>query len=273
MGKQRRIKGADPACKEQRPSHEKKKTNSRPKDLDVQEIPFKLREIMKSRLEMKQPKKKRKRRAENQGAPSAPFPGDIPVPKFKRKKRESVGAYLGRMNRETQHVIFLSKNQVERKPEEELEGTEEGVTQKEGSQKEKSQRKKNFEKRKQDRILRKKEEKNATLLEKDIFRDTVKFGEVVMEPPSFTVKPRKSTVKNNPGEKQLLLKKLFDKGTAPPVLQKPAVSLARQRLIQEERERVVQAYRDLKKRKQQQQDTERRLSRPRKRERRSIQPL
>lgn len=43
--------------------------------------------------------------------------GNIPVPHFKRKKQESVGAYLRRMDNETKHVLFLTKNQVERKPE------------------------------------------------------------------------------------------------------------------------------------------------------------
>lgn len=43
--------------------------------------------------------------------------GDIPVPHFKRGKRESVKAYVQRMERETKHVMFLSKNQVDRKPE------------------------------------------------------------------------------------------------------------------------------------------------------------
>jgi hypothetical protein len=42
---------------------------------------------------------------------------EIAVPHFKRKKDESKKAYLGRMNTETDHVMFLTKNQVERKPE------------------------------------------------------------------------------------------------------------------------------------------------------------
>ena len=42
---------------------------------------------------------------------------EIPVPHFKRKKDESKKAYLGRMNTETDHVMFLTKNQAERKPE------------------------------------------------------------------------------------------------------------------------------------------------------------
>ncbi|CAI9560831.1 unnamed protein product, partial [Staurois parvus] len=80
----------------------KKKTNSTPKDPDTQEIPFKLREIMKSRMEMDKPKKRR-RPVQTRGRHSEGLQTDIPVPKFKRERNESVGAFLSRMNRETQH--------------------------------------------------------------------------------------------------------------------------------------------------------------------------
>lgn len=43
--------------------------------------------------------------------------GDIPVPHFKRRKRESEKAYMRRMENETKRVLFLTKNQVDRKPE------------------------------------------------------------------------------------------------------------------------------------------------------------
>lgn len=46
-----------------------------------------------------------------------PCDGDIPVPHFKRRKQESVKAYVRRMENETKHVLFLTKNQVDRKPE------------------------------------------------------------------------------------------------------------------------------------------------------------
>lgn len=48
-----------------------------------------------------------------------PCDGDIPVPHFKRRKQESEKAYVRRMENETKHVLFLSKNQVDRKPEQE----------------------------------------------------------------------------------------------------------------------------------------------------------
>ncbi|XP_069809160.1 coiled-coil domain-containing protein 137 isoform X2 [Dendropsophus ebraccatus] len=229
--------------------HEKKKTNSKPKDLDSQEIPFKLREIMRSRLEMNNPKKKKKKKKERpvkkQGPDSEELQTDIAVPTFKRKQHESEYSYLGRMNRETQHVMFLSKNQPDRMPEKEVD--EKGEPVKDSAKKEKSQKKKEFDRRRLDKFLKKKEEKKETRLEKDLLTDKVMFGEVVMEPPSLTVKPRKSAAETKPGEKKLLLKSLLDRSSsaAPP----PAMSLARKRLLEDERERVVQAYRDIKKRK------------------------
>ncbi|KAM4662024.1 coiled-coil domain-containing protein 137 [Discoglossus pictus] len=251
MGKHQKIKAcSQTSAPDQKRSNEKKKTNSKPQVLDFQEIPFKLREIMKSRMEMKNPKKKRKRKPEKQGSQNAELQTDIPVPKFKRKKRESVGAYLQRMEQETQHVMFLSKNQPDRVPEKDPETTEDGKEQKEKLPKEKSQKKKEFDRRRQEKILKKKEEKRVNLMEKEMFEDRVKFGEVAMEPPSFTVKPRKSSAVTKPGEKQLLLKKLLDKDNAP--AKPPPTSLARQRLLEEERERVVHAYRELKKRQQEQ---------------------
>lgn len=50
--------------------------------------------------------------------------GDIPVPHFRRGKREDVKSYLQRMENETKHVLFLTKNQVERKPELEMDKQE-----------------------------------------------------------------------------------------------------------------------------------------------------
>ncbi|XP_027706083.1 coiled-coil domain-containing protein 137 [Vombatus ursinus] len=224
----------------------KKKVNSKPKNLDDQEIPFRLREIMKSRQEMKRHISKKKRKAvqvafrqkfekEAMGSLS-----DIPVPKFKQGKKESDKAYVHRMEQEAQHVIFLSENQEERKPE------KAGPSQ---PKKEKSQRKKEFQRRRLDKVRHQKEEKAIAGLEKELFQDSVKFGEVVLQPPELTAKPRKSTNSDKLGKKSLLLTSLLTSSNAP---QPRAVSLARQRIVAEERERVVQAYRELKKHKQQQ---------------------
>ncbi|KAM9296792.1 coiled-coil domain-containing protein 137 [Gastrophryne carolinensis] len=227
----------------------KKKTNSKPKDLDAQEIPFKLREIMRSRMEMNKPKKKKKPPpppARKPGPGSAAQQTDIPVPKFRRGKSESEYGFLTRMNRETELVMFLSKNQAERLPEMELDLGRDALPD-EGAKKNKSDKKREFDRRRLDKFYKKKEERKALRLEEEMFKDRVAFGEVAMEPPSLTAQPKKSVATVKPGQKQLLLKKLLDggggAGNAPPI------SMARKRMVEEERERVVQAYRDLKKRK------------------------
>uniref|UniRef100_A0A8C3XU35 Coiled-coil domain containing 137 n=1 Tax=Chelydra serpentina TaxID=8475 RepID=A0A8C3XU35_CHESE len=207
--------------------HEKKKTNSKPKHLDEQEIPYRLRELIKSREEMKNPKNRKRRK-------TGKAQGDIPVPKFKRRKQESVSAYIQRMEQETQHVLFLTKNQLQREPE-----TEEPAP-------EKSQKKKEFHHKRLEKMRKKREEKKAAMLEKALFQDPVQFGEVAMQPPALTVKPRKGVLKEKVSSYHPALPMLLSLTPTAPM------SLARQRIVEEERERVIQAYRTIKKRRQRQ---------------------
>lgn len=87
-------------------------------------------------------------------------------------------------------------------------------------------------------------------MEQELLQDTVKFGEVVLQPPELTAQPRKSTNRNQPGKKSLMLKMLLSPGG---VSQQPqATSLARQRIVGEERERAMHAYKALKKLRRQQ---------------------
>lgn len=107
------------------------------------------------------------------------------------------------------------------------------------------------------------------------FQDNVPFGEVAMAPPSLNIKPKKAQVKTHVSScalttlllcqlddchvfnhlscliqdsKKLLLNSLL--GHTVTFASKP--SMARQRIMEEERERVVQAYRHLKKQRQEQ---------------------
>ncbi|XP_063309504.1 coiled-coil domain-containing protein 137-like [Pelobates fuscus] len=258
MGKHRVNRTADKPERPGRPqrslpgpgqphSNMKKKTNSAPRDLDLQEIPFKLREIMKSKLLMGKKKPKKKKRKERLLPLNDEIQTKIPIPKFKRRKRECVGAYLDRMEREVQHVIFLSKNQPDVIPELEVPKEETAQQESPSEPQEKSQKKKAFHMRKENKASKKKEENEVNRLEMDMFKDPVMFGEVVMEPPTLTAKPRKSITNSKPGTKSLLLKKLFAKEG--PSVKPPPVSMARKRMIQEERERVIDAYRQMKKKK------------------------
>ncbi|XP_013921353.1 PREDICTED: coiled-coil domain-containing protein 137 [Thamnophis sirtalis] len=222
-----------------RGSHVKKKANSKPDCLDQQEIPYRLREIMRSRNELKKPTRKKKKPANKQKPQSE---GDIPVPKFKRRRGETETSYNRRMDREIEHVRFLTENQTQREPEKEIQVQE------------KSQRKKEFQKKRLEKIRKQKTEKKITMLEKDLLKDPVNFGEVALQPPTLTAKPRKSVIKDKGDQRQqLLLTSLLGSGRKASVNKSFPASLARQRIVQEERERVVQAYRDIKKRKQQQQ--------------------
>lgn len=115
----------------------------------LKHIPFRLREIMKSKERMKAGPLKSKKQKEGEVEKGLGYffvheiiptghktfayhvvalipktkpegdsqDGDIPVPRFKRRKNENVKAYLQRMERGVNHVLFLTKNQVERKPE------------------------------------------------------------------------------------------------------------------------------------------------------------
>ncbi|XP_056257610.1 coiled-coil domain-containing protein 137 [Seriola aureovittata] len=225
------------------PSDTKLKRDDKPKKAKQQDhlkhIPFRLREIMKSKERMKTGPLGSKKLKEAPSPKSKPEEdsqdGDIPVPHFRRGKDESEKAYLQRMERETQHVLFLTKNQVDRKPEL-------------GADKGKSEKKKEYDKVRLQRLQQKKLNRQEDMMEKEMFVDHVPFGEVSMAPPSLSTKPRKAQVKSQKASKDLLLNSLLGHTMASTA--KP--SMARQRIMEEERERAVEAYRHLKKQKQQQ---------------------
>ncbi|NXI81043.1 CC137 protein, partial [Rhipidura dahli] len=223
-------------------SRKEKKDNMKPKHPDEQEIPFRLRELMRSREAMKRPEPGKKRAAEKQQQqkPKGPeAPGDVPVPRFRRGKGESERSYICRMEQEVQRVLFLAENQLQREPE------------KEATAPEKSRRKKEFQKKKLEKARKKKEEKKEDMLEKSLFQDTVLFGEVVTQPPTITSRPRGRGPAKQAGRKQLLLTARLGQSQASPAsLVSPGMSMARRRILQEERARVIQAYRDIQRRKQ-----------------------
>ncbi|XP_009465253.1 PREDICTED: coiled-coil domain-containing protein 137 [Nipponia nippon] len=227
---------------------EKKMDNMKPKHPDEQEIPFRLRELIKSREAMKRPDPGKRRAAEKKQQPKSKGPvaqGDIPVPKFRRGKGESERSYVCRMEQEVQRVLFLTKNQLQREPE------------KEATAPEKSKRKKEFQNKKLEKARKKKEEKKEAMLEKSLFQDTVAFGEVVTQPPTITSRPRGRGAAEQAGRKRLLLTSRLGQSQASPVSPAAPVSMARRRIVEEERARVIQAYRDIQRRKQQQREVAR----------------
>ncbi|NXU76915.1 CC137 protein, partial [Oreotrochilus melanogaster] len=219
--------------------------NMKPKHPEEQEIPFRLRELIKSREAMKRPGPGKKEVAEKKQQPKSRGPkaqGDIPVPKFRRGKGESERSYVYRMEQEVQRVLFLTKNQPQREPE------------KEAVAPEKSKRKKEFQNKKLEKARRKKEEKKEDMLEKSLLQDTVAFGEVVTQPPTITSRPRGRGPAEQAGRKQLLLTSHLGHSPVSPVSPAAPVSMARQRIVEEERARVIQAYRDIQRHKQQQRE-------------------
>ena len=90
-----------------------------------------------------------------------------------------------------------------------------------------------------------KESKKEKLEEKERWTDKVEFGEVVTQPPQLSAKPRKAGEVKKPGQRDLLFLKtnaFFSK--------KSNNSMARAIVLNDERERVIEAYRALKKNKE-----------------------
>ncbi|NXA04182.1 CC137 protein, partial [Sapayoa aenigma] len=233
------LPGAGPLTVLVSPRKERKVDNMKPKHPDEQEIPFRLRELMRSREAMKRPDLGKRRVAEKkqqQQTKGPEAPRNIPVPKFRRGKGESERSYICRMEQEVQRVLFLTENQLQREPE------------REDTAPEKSKRKKEFQKKKLEKARKKKEEKKEAMLEKSLFQDTVAFGEVVTQPPTITSRPRGQGPAEQAGRKRLLLTPRLGRSQASPA--SPVMSMARRRIVEEERERVIQAYRDIQRRKQ-----------------------
>ncbi|KFW79240.1 Coiled-coil domain-containing protein 137, partial [Manacus vitellinus] len=105
-----------------------------------------------------------------------------------------------------------------------------------------------FQKKKLEKARKKKEEKKVDMLEKSLFQDTVAFGEVVTQPPTITSRPRGRGPAEQAGRKPHLLTPRLGRSQASPV--SPVMSMARRRIVEEERARVIQAYRDIQRRKQ-----------------------
>lgn len=234
------------AGKSERHSSDKKqdgKPKKRKRD-HIEHIPFRLREIMKSKDRMKKGPLNAKKLKEAISPKTVDSQsGDIPIPHFKRGKTESEKAYVRRMENATQHVLFLTKNQVDRKPE--LDASKQERPADTG----KSEKKKEYDKVRLQRLQKKKLDRQEAKMEKEMFIDNVPFGEVTMAPPTLSAKPRKAPAKS---QKELLLNSLLGHTVASTT--KP--SMARQRIMEEERERAVAAYRLLKKQKQQRHELE-----------------
>ncbi|KAL5018034.1 hypothetical protein ScPMuIL_003756 [Solemya velum] len=233
--------------------------NQRPKNEEEQEIPRKLKFYINKKDELKNysaKKHKRKKKGQNDGA-SRMEPGMTrplrPAPKFVQHKGENDKKFLSRVDKETQHVIL--KAQLEDQYGVELHETKDGTTVKKAkgmSDKKRERLKEHKERRKM--------KKASHAIDKDMelkFKDEVKFGEVVMEPPVLTAKPRKAQKTDTfskPGKKSLLLKEIIEKNSGnkrePGQTQKRKhMSFAQQRIMDAERQKAIEQYRNIKNKK------------------------
>ncbi|KFQ98669.1 Coiled-coil domain-containing protein 137, partial [Nipponia nippon] len=211
------------------PRKEKKMDNMKPKHPDEQEIPFRLRELIKSREAMKRPDPGKRRAAGGERS----WPEQVVV-QLEAAGSCTVGPQVlggilwGRNSLAPVRSRALAVTQLFR-----------------------------FQNKKLEKARKKKEEKKEAMLEKSLFQDTVAFGEVVTQPPTITSRPRGRGAAEQAGRKRLLLTSRLGQSQASPVSPAAPVSMARRRIVEEERARVIQAYRDIQRRKQQQREVAR----------------
>jgi len=120
----------------------------------------------------------------------------------------------------------------------------------------------NSKKKKQKKALEKKKQKKQQKADDDVdplyMREVIPFGDRVDEPPHLTAIPKKAkkTQPSKAGSKDLLLKKVLDSAPAFHMDTKKRYEndgtikcddLAKQRVLEEERKRVIEAYRKQKK--------------------------
>lgn len=117
--------------------------------------------------------------------------------------------------------------------------------------------KKNKEKRKKI-IEKEREKKNSKIQEKelDFKKESIRFGEVVMAPPTFTAKPRKAPQLDKAGKRKLQLNKLLSpkeeysiRKPTPLATKWRNMTDEKRKSIENERLRVIEMYRRLKNKK------------------------
>jgi len=259
----------------------KTKINNRPGKDDFQEMPKRMMQMMGDRLN---PENFKPRERKNKGDKSLldstrylskePFmPGMKkplrPVPVFKQKEGEHKRALYFRMNQTIQSL--KQQRDYENEFNVELQRDEQGNTkmvdaelnevdqtlfdQKKAKMAKKGIVMKSKEEKRVARRAREKARKNKKkgkgggeasedIVDFGDFKDSVEFGEVVHQPPDISFN-HKRLHDDKPGKNNLLLKQKLTGGVVKkPKKDKP--SMARQVVIDQERQRVVEAYRALK---------------------------
>ncbi|XP_076752826.1 coiled-coil domain-containing protein 137 [Xylocopa sonorina] len=270
------------------------KINAPPKDATDQTIPkslervIKLKEAVKSgKISKVNKKKKRKKNAlisVGRQNPKSLHPKARPekvVPIFEQKPGESEQHFLYRVNRDTHAFVnetaFEKKYNVQVKRDPET-GNIEGLAKCEESEIDKiemlrakhknirKKKKKNndeprmtkAEKRKEKLKLKKQKQVEEKVDEFDRFKDQVKFGEVVHEPPQLKVRPKNADVisTSKPGKKKLLLHSVLKKSDSPKMTSQNTISinktgkrknlpLGERRQLEKQQSEIIELYRRL----------------------------
>ncbi|KAI0223386.1 hypothetical protein LSAT2_025416 [Lamellibrachia satsuma] len=240
-----------------------KKVNSRPLKEDWQDVPSTVKEIMRLKKEAKTMPRRRKKKKNHLELASQPVVKERgmtrplkPVPDFKQGPRESESHFMHRIERESSALLNKVKLEEKFKVDLDIAANGEVKVKKQKRSKKKKERQKMKDMRKKDQKLQRRDKKKTGFEE---LNDDVAFGEIASEPPAITAMPRKAapTTKNRPGVKSLLLKNIIHENQ----LRNPSVnvhrhigettkrrnlSMARQKTLDCERERVIEIYRTMK---------------------------
>ncbi|KAI8494971.1 hypothetical protein Bbelb_275760 [Branchiostoma belcheri] len=210
MGKHKKIKAVDPfyfGNRKQPQNRNTKVVNQAPKNTDVQEVPRRLRELMQWKQQGGKGGRSKKGAAKTEST--------------EQQKRKSIKVGASTDSFSTQRVG--PDEPVEGRPVEKVPD-----------------------------FTQKPWESEKRFVER--MHMATQFGEVVSQPPELTARPRKAGTNNKPGKKTLLLNSLLSSKskTASTTSSKQSrkrknKSAAEQRMLDAERERVIQAYRTAKK--------------------------
>lgn len=223
----------------------------RPPDKDDTEyIPAATRRVMELQEEMKARRNKKRQNIEDQD--------EAQQNPLKKRQHESDKKHMKRLQREAN--IAIAKSQFEAKFQVEVDGIANGEVRYKKVKK-KTSGNKRWEQFKEKKQKKQKQAQSERELGFEKFADKVEFGEVAMAPPSLSAKPRKADQKGTrPGVKSLLLKEImetnqrqnpmaFVRESVGKTTKKNQLSLAKQKMLNEEREKAINQYRQLKKQK------------------------
>lgn len=156
--------------------------------------------------------------------------------KYKKQQGETDYRHIQRLNHDIQMEIIKADNEIQQEPEKDKAKAIKPTARKLKHRERLKTKKQNIKDRQREKLF----DKNEKLQ----WQDNVQFGEVVMAPPTLKSKPRKAGDKVGKNKNNsLLLASKFKQGNG------NKISLARKQVLLDERDRVIQAYRDIKQQK------------------------